>query len=107
MLYLAIAINSSAILWFFIFLENMYAGIVLGLSAVIWFFVFLNKKQNEVEFNFQKQFFGKKIRRLDKCAVLRAQESNGSRWIYYLFVLFLGIGGLLGAVIPFVITKGW
>ena len=77
MLYLAIAINCFAIIWFLIFLKYTYAGIAIGVSAIIWFFVFLKKKQDELEINFQKRFSGKTIRHLDKCAVLRAQESHG------------------------------
>jgi hypothetical protein len=77
MLYIAIAINSLAIIWFLIFLEHRYTGILIGASAIIWFFVFLKRKQDELEVNFQKRFSGKTIRCLDKCAVFRAQESHG------------------------------
>ncbi len=77
MLYLALAINSSAIILFLIYMKHTYAGIITGVSAIIWFFVFLKKKQDELELKFQNRFFGKNIRYLDKCAVFRAQESYG------------------------------
>jgi hypothetical protein len=77
MLYIAIAINSFAIIWFFIFMKHTYTGIIIGVSAIIWFFVFLKKKQDKLEVNFQERFSGKKIRYLDKRAVFRAQESHG------------------------------
>ncbi len=74
---LALAINSAAIIWGFIFFKYTYIGIVLGVSAVIWFFVFLKKRQDALEVNYQKRFSGKNIRYLDKSAVLKAQESDG------------------------------
>ena len=77
LLYLAIAINGIAIIWFLVFLEYTYVGIVLGVAAIIWFFVFLKKKQDELEANFQKRFAGKNIKHLDKHVVFRAQQSRG------------------------------
>ena len=75
--YLGIAITSVAIIWSLVFLKYSYLGIIIGIAAIIWFFVFLNKKQDELEANFQKKYSGRNIRYLDKCAVFRAQESNG------------------------------
>lgn len=77
MLYIAIATNSVAIICFIIFFKHTYVGIIIGISAITWFFVFLKKKQDKLEANFQKRYSGKTIRCLDKCAIFRAQESNG------------------------------
>ena len=77
MLRLALFINGAAVIWVLIFLEYTYLGIVIGVSALVWFFVFLKKKQDALEENFQKKYADKKIRYLDKKAVLKAQESNG------------------------------
>ena len=74
---LALAINSAAIIWAFIFLKYTYIGIISGVSAVVWFFVFLKKRQDALEVNFKKRFSGKNIRHLDKNAVFKAQESDG------------------------------
>ncbi len=74
---LALAINSAAIIWAFIFIEYTYIGIILGVSAVVWFFVLLKKRQDALEVNYQKRFSGKNIRYLDKTASFKAQESDG------------------------------
>ena len=59
----------SNILWFLLICA---AGM-----GVVWFFVNLKKKQDQLEINFQNRFSGKNIKFLDKCAVFRAQESDG------------------------------
>jgi hypothetical protein len=74
---LAIVINVIAVLWTLIFVKYTYAGIILGVSALVWFFIFLKKKQDKLEVDFQKRFSGKNIRRVDKTAVFKAQESHG------------------------------
>jgi hypothetical protein len=59
----------------------------IGCVALILFFVFLKKKQDELERNFQRRFFGKNIKLLDKTALFVAQESDGyshTRGIGYL-----------------------
>jgi hypothetical protein len=59
----------------------------IGCVALILFFVFLKKKQDELESNFQRRFFGKNIKLLDKTALFVAQESDGyshTRGIGYL-----------------------
>ena len=74
---LALTINAAALIWALIFMQFMHLGIALAVCAIVWFFVYLKKRQDRLEANFQKAFAGKKIRHLDKHAVLKAQKSRG------------------------------
>ena len=74
--FIAIALISASLLWAMVFVSYFYAGIVTGTLATVWFFVTLKRKQDELEENFRKLFSGKKVKRLDKHAVFKAQQSH-------------------------------
>ena len=76
--FIGIAIFLASLISVLVFLNQpLIAIIITGVVAIVWFFMVLKKKQDALEEKFQKQFSRKNIRRLDKCAVFRAQESNG------------------------------
>ena len=73
---IAIVLISASLLWAMIFVSFLYAGIVTGVLAAVWFFVTLKRKQDELEENFRKLFSAAQVKRVDKQAVFKAQQSH-------------------------------
>ena len=56
---------------------TLYIAIAVSSVVLLWFFVHLKKRQDEVEANFQSKFADKNIKLLDKTALFIAQKSDG------------------------------
>ena len=74
--FLAIALISAGILWLLVFASYIYVGILAGAIAIVWFFIILKRKQDALEENFQRLFSKAEVKRLDKHAVFKAQQSH-------------------------------